>query len=150
MTTIRGPGFTVTITTEQIELTSLGPEPDPGWRFTDAAGHEHYRGERGWPTLGWVIDERYWCPDCEDEHEDGHWACSICGEWISPGMRPASARRFIMGPTSGEAKLDDGRVYFLTAADVARLRTLVADEWAALFAALPPEQLVAWEQTWRS
>ena len=64
-----------------------GNEPDPDWRYTDAAGHDHYRENKAWPTLVWK-PEIYWCHDCQDEHDDGHRECSICGEEIEPGTRP--------------------------------------------------------------
>jgi hypothetical protein len=73
---------------------------DPGWRFTDAAGHEHYYvyvylGGEHYPTLAYVVDE--WCHSDHDMFgggydEDGHpavahYECRICGEHVTPGMR---------------------------------------------------------------
>lgn len=78
--------------TEPVTVNTLGgPAPDPDWTFTDAEGHEHraYPGDSDkptWPTLKWVVDRTYWCEDCRDEHEEGHYACAICGEAIEPGM----------------------------------------------------------------
>lgn len=87
---------------EMIDVTSNGPRPDPNWAYTDEQGHEHrYVKGQGWPTLVTVVDDVYWCEDCNDEHEDTHLACTICGEEISPGMLPPSLyRKFIPGRTS--------------------------------------------------
>jgi hypothetical protein len=61
------------------------PQPDPRWRHTDAAGHEHTTVDGRWPTLDWVVDEVYWCEECRDNHEDGHYRCARCGEAVDPG-----------------------------------------------------------------
>jgi hypothetical protein len=85
-----------------IEVTSNGMRPDPKWRFTDAHGHEHYRADDGTcPTLVNVVDDTYWCFDCDDEHTDSHLGCAICGEEIKPGLLPPSPfREFIQGRTA--------------------------------------------------
>lgn len=79
---------------DHVPIPSLGPSPDKRWTYIDAAGHQHrytddskvgYAGGH-YPTLKWVVDETYWCADCNDEHEDGHTECVMCGEHISPGM----------------------------------------------------------------
>mgnify|MGYP001558848463 CR=1 FL=1 len=82
---------TFTTETEPIRIDTLGgPAADPKWKFTDAKGHEHRAytetGTPTWPTLKWVVDETYWCEDCQDEHHEGHYECAICGETIEPGM----------------------------------------------------------------
>ena len=69
---------------------SYMPEPDPEWRYTDAAGHEHYREGHRYPTLVTVHDYTYWCEHCRDEHDVTHLECPLCGEHIVPGTRPAS------------------------------------------------------------
>lgn len=83
-----------------------GPAPDPDWSFTDAKGHQHRYVEDEWPTLKWVVDRTYWCEDCRDEHQEGHWECAQCGEHIKPGMVkrppevkliPLPARYFVNG-----------------------------------------------------
>lgn len=86
---------------EQVEVTSDLPRPDPNWRFTDAQGHEHYRDTDGeYPTLRTVVDETYWCSDCNDEHTDTHLECAICGETIQTGTLPPSMfREFTPGRT---------------------------------------------------
>lgn len=82
---------------EVIEVTSSLPSADEGWRFSDAAGHEHYYRD-GYPTLVAVVDDRYWCDDCGDEHIDSHWECPQCGERITPGLvGPDCFRRFAPG-----------------------------------------------------
>lgn len=66
-----------------------GPAADPKWRYTDRKGHKHYATKEQyprWPTLRWIVDRSYWCPDCRDEHDEGHWECVQCGEVIEPGM----------------------------------------------------------------
>ena len=87
---------------EMIDVTSNLPRPDPSWTYTDRQGHEHrYVKDQGWPTLVTVVDRVYWCEDCNDEHEDTHLACAICGEAISPGMvSPPPGREFIPGRMS--------------------------------------------------
>jgi hypothetical protein len=85
---------------EQIDVTSAGPRPDKTWRFTDAAGHEHYWSD-GWPTLAWFVTERWWCEDCEDEHTEGEWCCPLCEEVIAPGMTgPSPFREYMPGRVS--------------------------------------------------
>lgn len=82
---------------EMIEVTSGWPKPDKSWTYTDQQGHEH-RYDDGWPTLVTVVERTYWCDECNDEHQDTHLACAICGEEIAPGMKPPSlAREFIPG-----------------------------------------------------
>lgn len=85
---------------EQVEVTSSGPRPDKDWRYTDQKGHEHY-WRNGYPTIVEVVDRTYWCPDCEDEHQDTHLECPICHEHISPGMLgPSMWREFVPGRRS--------------------------------------------------
>lgn len=98
-------GRTLRIERDVIEVTTNAPRPDEAWHFTDTNGHEHYWRD-GWPTLEWIVDESGWCQDCQDEHEEGHWACRRCGESVDPAMRPASGyREFIPGLTT--AYIDD-------------------------------------------
>ncbi len=85
---------------EMIDVTSDLPRPDKNWTYTDARGHEH-RYDDGWPTLVTIVDGTYWCEEHEEEHEETHLACAICGEAISPGMvSPPPGREFIPGRTS--------------------------------------------------
>lgn len=75
------------------------PEADPAWRYTDRQGHEHapevytdqggVKRVRDWPSLVSVVEETYWCDECNDEHERRHRECRICGEQIEPGSRRA-------------------------------------------------------------
>lgn len=79
----------VTVEVEDIFVRPTGgPVEDPDWRFTDAAGHKHRGASRD--TTRWVVDRTYWCEDCQDEHEEGHLECKLCGEQIEPGMIPSS------------------------------------------------------------
>ncbi|WP_304452888.1 hypothetical protein [Nocardiopsis sp. YSL2] len=75
---------------------TVAAEPDPNWVYTDQHGHEHrYHPGEGdhYPTLVTVMDEPYWCPDCEEEHQFDHLECRLCGEQISPGIRPGTPRK---------------------------------------------------------
>lgn len=88
---------------ELIEVRSDQPRPDEQWRYTDHAGHDHYwqAGREPYPTLREVVDETYWCEDCEDEHTSSHLECPLCGETIVPGSRPPSLfPERIPGPVS--------------------------------------------------
>jgi hypothetical protein len=89
---------------DKIDVTSRLPYPDERWTYTDRAGHEHRYDKQApgdyYPTLSWVIDETYYCPDCHDEHTEGHWECPQCGERITPGSAgPDRFRRYIPGLT---------------------------------------------------
>jgi len=88
-----GPGDVLRAENEPIEVTSALPSPDENWRYTDKAGHLHKMVRFDYPTLKWVTDETWWCEDCEDEHDEGHWACRQCDEEIQPGTKPPSIYR---------------------------------------------------------
>jgi hypothetical protein len=92
MSTITGEFGELRIDVEQIDVTSCGRRVDETWRYTDQAGHEHYWRD-GYPTLVEIVDERYWCDDCEDEHTETHLECPLCGESIVPGTRSAGTYR---------------------------------------------------------
>lgn len=83
---------------EPIEITSSTPKPDEMWRYTDRAGHEHY-WQGGYPTLRTVVEEPYWCPDCNEEHADSHLECPLCGETVYPATVVTPWREFVPGPT---------------------------------------------------
>lgn len=105
MVAIRTSQGVLSAVSTPIEVTSLSPEPDPNWHYTDREGHEH-RYDNGYPTLVSVADETYWCGDCNDEHADSHLECPLCHETIRPGTRgPSAFRQFIQGPV--EYYLDD-------------------------------------------
>ena len=98
---VRGPWGELSFEVEQIDVTSGLPYPDERWTYTDHHGHEHYRRDGGYPTLTWIVDETYWCGDCDEEHTEGHWECSICGERIEPGISgPDAFRKVIRGRRS--------------------------------------------------
>jgi len=106
-------------------------EFDPGWRFADAAGHEHYRDGNAFPTLRthWLTG---WCGRCGDTHGEGeiadYYTCLQCGERIEPGTRwHPGGTVMVPGPLSitlqgrirvpaGEAQelLDSGGVLSIT------------------------------------
>lgn len=94
---------------DPIEVTMLH-RPDTGWKFIDAAGHEHrwYVGDEpadrydpmtryGTPTLTWVKDgEEYWEGD-DEPHPVGHLECRICGEHVQPQYKADECRQYIPG-----------------------------------------------------
>ena len=102
---------------ETIPFTSMASEPDPNWRFTDKAGHEHWwtgKGYPGWNLLAVQPTESWWCMDCREYHEDGHLVCRLCGEIIHPGyVGPSPFVRTLPGLVTVTATLrgydDDGR-----------------------------------------
>jgi hypothetical protein len=76
------------VETDEVDVT-MGPHPerDPEWTYVDHQGHTHALVDGEYPTLRWVDDEPYWCEEHQEEHEQGHRECAICGEEIEPGMR---------------------------------------------------------------
>lgn len=101
VSTVTGPFGTLRKETEVIAFTSNAPSRDPDWTYTDKRGHEHHYEGGLYPTLRWVVDETYWCDDCQEDHEDGHYECPECGEHIEPGMRdPSGKRELVSGLTS--------------------------------------------------
>lgn len=100
MSGIRTARGELVIETEEIEVTSNLPRADRNWRFTDAAGHEHYWRD-GYPTLVTVTDDSYWCADCRDEHTDQHLECPQCHETVRPrAVGPSGFREFAPGRTT--------------------------------------------------
>lgn len=100
VTTLQGDFGELRVETEMIDVTSGLPRPDETWSYIDRQGHGH-RYDNGYPTLVEVVDRTYWCADCNDEHQDTHLECRICGESIEPGMRgPSPFREFAPGRTA--------------------------------------------------
>ena len=100
--------------TEQIEVTSLSPKANPGWSYTDKAGHFH-----SWDNPDEriaVMQEPWYCSDCGEVHEDmvDHLKCSHCGETIVPGTLPGPHREFIQGLITITATAPDGTIYRLS------------------------------------
>lgn len=88
------------VETEMIDVTSGLPRPSKSWTYTDQQGHQH-RYDDGYPTLVTVVERTYWCDECNDEHQDTHLACGLCGEEISPGVvGPSPFREFAPGRIS--------------------------------------------------
>jgi hypothetical protein len=97
-TTLSGRAGVLEVEREVIPVHYLS-DIDAGWRFTDAAGHEHhceYEAPDHYPTLVRVTDETYWCDTCGDEHELDHLECRQCGERIRPGTT-GPGTKFIQG-----------------------------------------------------
>jgi hypothetical protein len=85
---------------EAIEVTSNLPQPDPDWKFTDAAGHKHHHGTDPmdrYPTLVWEHTGSHWCEDCRDDHVKGHYICRLCREEVVPGTKIDNWRKYIPG-----------------------------------------------------
>ena len=114
---LRHNGPTYRTEVEQIELTSYGPQPDPDWRCTDHAGHEHDASRE---TLVMVQDDPdeppfYTDEDGEEYNAPTHLECRLCGEHIEPGVvGPSPFRSFIPGAThyyrdegDGEAEITE-------------------------------------------
>lgn len=98
---------------DQVEITSNTPRKDPTWTYTDKSGHFHFaqQGTRSvtWPTIEWYVDSLYYCNQCEEDHEDGHWVCPLCLETIEPEMiSPAGHRQFV--PSMTHFYIDDVEV----------------------------------------
>lgn len=102
-------GKTFEVACEMVDVTSIS-RPDEHWQHTDSAGHVHrwlFDGKPGGPysprakttipTLRYVVDEVYWCADCNDEHERGHHECVTCGEHVNPGTCADDFRQFVPG-----------------------------------------------------
>lgn len=87
---IAASGKSFRVEQDWIDVTTNMPERDPNWRETDSNGHEHRYEDGDYPTLRWAEDEPYWCEQHQEEHEQGHWECRVCGEEVSPGMRMPS------------------------------------------------------------
>lgn len=100
-TTLTGPGGTLELNREVIPVHYMS-DIDAAWTFTDTAGHRHhcaYDAADHYPTLRTVLDGRWWCGDCDDEHEDSHLECRQCGQAITPGMT-GPGTKFIAGLTT--------------------------------------------------
>lgn len=112
--------------TEQIEVTTGLPQPDPTWTHTDRAGHVHTYGtkEDPYPTLVLRHSEPYWCESCQDEHTDTWFECPQCGEKIEPGTYIDSSPQYMPGRTA----------YYIDGQEVSRA------EGAALRAELEAER----------
>lgn len=97
-TTLTGPRGELVMDRQVVPVHYLS-DIDATWTFTDAAGHPHhceYEAADHYPTLTVVLDARWWCGDCEDEHEDLHRECRQCGEEITPG-RTGPGTKYIQG-----------------------------------------------------
>lgn len=104
---LSGDGFEITLERDLQEFWSL-TEPDPNWRFVDAAGHVHTRAEDGgYPTLKPRTDGEYWCETCCDFHEDYVSVCKLCGEVVVPGSRTPTTPEVIAGPVRVSARFDE-------------------------------------------
>lgn len=108
-------GWQVEINQEQIEVTTLLPQPDPDWRFVDSLGHGHFYAKDGehYPTLKIVEDAPgYVDADGEEYPPEEHWACRFCGEEVRPGTKgPSGERQFIPGSMDIHITDADGNEY---------------------------------------
>lgn len=84
---IKGQGWSLTIE-QDVAQYGEGYIPDPGWSYSDPAGHVHRHLKKGEsPTWHYVVVSTYWCEDCADEHENGEDCCRVCGATVEPGYR---------------------------------------------------------------
>lgn len=107
--TIGGGNWTLDVSMDRTLVASeTGNEPDPEWRFTDPHGHKHRYTARGperrlvVPTITWEVTETWWCADCCDEHEDGHYVCDECGDEVEPGQRWNPMPLYVAGQRTAE------------------------------------------------
>jgi hypothetical protein len=98
-------GDTFQIVADPVEVTSLR-RPDPSWRFTDAAGHEHRWYADGQPADGYQPTKRYTVPSIvrvEDEPASddypaiSHDECLLCRARVKPGYTADTHAQFIPG-----------------------------------------------------
>lgn len=116
-------GWSVEVWTDPIEITSLGPELDPRWTYTDGNGHIHTNEPI---TYVWVQDEPDYFVDDGDGYVDempgrGHYECPICHERLVPGVRYDNTRRYMPGLTHATATTPDGQTIDLSSDDLARI-----------------------------
>lgn len=85
---IEGEEYEATISrsVESIRVDSYMPVADPDWKYQDRASHIHSMVDGDYPTLEWQSTP-YFCTDCHETHEDGHYLCPKCGEEIRPGTK---------------------------------------------------------------
>lgn len=116
-----GNNWTLDIELETELVTSDTYTADPNWKFTDAAGHEHYYSG-GYPTLRLIVDKQHWCNGNEgisphDSHwqvDESHMVCLRCKERIEPRqLPPGSVTSIVLGT---RALLEGSR------SDIARCR----------------------------
>lgn len=96
--------FKLDVQQDSIDVTSERETPNELWRYTDAAGHEHFY-RNGYPTLTLIVDEAHWCDGTEgpynhDPHEAvdrAHYECPECGEHVVPMMDPPYTPKYIPG-----------------------------------------------------
>lgn len=82
-----------------IEISTIGPIPDPDWRYVDMAGHVH-RYDNEAKMRRYYVDLT-----CDDGYDIGHNECIHCGEWIVPGTKPSPPyRQYIAGPMTTRLK----------------------------------------------
>lgn len=132
-------GFSIHVNVDHIEVTSMGPRPDPEWSHVDASGHVH-RWSNSWSTgsdsFVWVQDEDDWMDEEGEEYPgEGHYECRQCHEHLSPGLRGASpCREYIPGQMTITACFSDGSEAVITqqelngVSDMVRARDFVAAE----------------------
>lgn len=120
MTVIEHDGHRLEIIVDYVDVTS-NAEPDPGWIYTDDAGHIHRweASNEEWnnpagprailPSIVKVVD---YAGDHEYP-ERSHYECVWCGSPVRPGMRPPlyqrtiARRRFVLdGRTISEAEAE--------------------------------------------
>lgn len=93
------------IRVEKLDVTS-NHRPDLNWKAVCRNGHLHrwkpgpHGDDQGasLPTMRYVTDGTYFCSECSDEHEYGHWECAVCGDPMAePGYTADTCRRYAAG-----------------------------------------------------
>ena len=107
VSTLRINGHTLERHTDMVEVTSL-EEPDMTWRYTDRNGHVHkWEFSHDIPTIRLVVDAE----ETDEYPALVHYECCKCQEYITPGMRSVSTKRYIPGTAyytiDGEAALKE-------------------------------------------
>lgn len=77
-------GYTFEKEVEEVFVgTFQGLELDPDWTYVDKEGHTCTQD-----SVEWFVDSVEYCPQCEEDHEEGHWVCPLCLEKVERGQRP--------------------------------------------------------------
>jgi hypothetical protein len=98
---VAGAGhITVSDVYQTVEGGDISGVPDPGWKYTDKAGHQHFYVEvetgKNYPSLDQMFGQVTFCDDCQEAHCDVWLECRVCGEKIEPGTRPAPPAKVLV------------------------------------------------------
>ena len=134
MSTFLGDGWSLDINQPGEWIYTLHPYIDKKWRGTDPSGHEHSGAALKASTEA-RHSEPYWCPQCQDEHDDflGYF-CLACGVEVEPGT--TTDPTWVPGPIEATLVISHGGVeetYVVSQAFTEAVRhTMTIDEIMAL------------------